>query len=772
MNFYRLLLFFVLLTSLSTQLAAFPRYILEWGELGKKPGQLNNPKGIATDSHGNVYVTDSKNHRVQKFDAHGHFITKWGKNGGDGTNGRKEGEFGFPVAIAVDVEDRVYVAERGGQRVQKFDQQGNFLLAWGKNAAIKVTFDMLTAMAISPKGNIYVLDAGLRTVYKFSAQGKLLKQWGDGILTSPEGIAVDELGSVYVSDTSTASIYKFTQEGELLFDLNANRKRFERPTALGIDPDGSIVVLDTAKRNLTKLGKDGKFFHSWHWDETHKGAKKLPPPEDFTIDFFGNTYFARTKNHRISKYAPPYNLKDFAVKPQDLINLTEEEIQALPPEFFNVLTQHDIPRIPPKLFKEFTSLDMSYFSPDALSKLSVEQFKAIPPEVLAGLTSDNVGALPPHIISEITVQNLDEIDLNTFQETRHLSKILTNLPPEFTPEKIKRYLPDDWQLDNKTGKLKPPAGAELMLRAFQHSDLPPKIRMFDNLPDFNTGLSLGGNSQDGKMLESLNRALTESGDSNLALFRFTQNKRGILVVQGSGKFAETTLAFISDVKRAIQKDESFNTGLTYDSSGRYLLTTPEKYQFALIPAPQDPEKLYDIFKRGEVNETEVDVGEAGDVILIRAAQARSDDFVHHVVVFDPFLNPSAPPPDDLSPGIYLNRNRSHTRASKPFEGTIVYNEGNTQTIRPTVYSPTTFIDLVLEVEGVEDIVHHTDGHFSIVYTGETLNLLPTFEVEVRSLEELERIEPNIEVNADKGVVTYTVQNESNVMTFTLLIVTI
>jgi DNA-binding beta-propeller fold protein YncE len=58
-----------------------PGFVLKWGSLGSSQGQFYYPMGIGFGPAGNVYVSDSNNHRIQKFTSNGTFITKWGGPG-------------------------------------------------------------------------------------------------------------------------------------------------------------------------------------------------------------------------------------------------------------------------------------------------------------------------------------------------------------------------------------------------------------------------------------------------------------------------------------------------------------------------------------------------------------------------------------------------------------------------------------------------------------------------------------------------------------------
>ncbi len=69
---------------------------IEWGGYGTEYGQLNNPYDVAVPGSGNVYVTDTYNHRIQKFNAEGVFLGTWG---GYGTSA---GQLNYSMGIDID----------------------------------------------------------------------------------------------------------------------------------------------------------------------------------------------------------------------------------------------------------------------------------------------------------------------------------------------------------------------------------------------------------------------------------------------------------------------------------------------------------------------------------------------------------------------------------------------------------------------------------------------------------------------------------------------
>ncbi|HZA23301.1 MAG TPA: 6-bladed beta-propeller, partial [Dehalococcoidia bacterium] len=78
------------------------------------------PWGIAIDRQGDVYITDWRNDRVQKFTSDGRFIMAFGRSG------TGEGEFNRPNGITVDADGDIYVCDWMNDRVQVFDSQGNY----------------------------------------------------------------------------------------------------------------------------------------------------------------------------------------------------------------------------------------------------------------------------------------------------------------------------------------------------------------------------------------------------------------------------------------------------------------------------------------------------------------------------------------------------------------------------------------------------------------------------------------------------------------------
>ena len=133
---------------------------------------LRNPSGVVVDSSGNVYVTDTSNNRIQKFDSTGNPLMKWGSEGSG------DGQFNYPYGIAIDNEGNIYVADSNNHRIQKFDSEGNFLMRWGSEGTGDGQFRWFCGIAISGSGDVYVADSENNRIQKFDSEGKFLTKWG------------------------------------------------------------------------------------------------------------------------------------------------------------------------------------------------------------------------------------------------------------------------------------------------------------------------------------------------------------------------------------------------------------------------------------------------------------------------------------------------------------------------------------------------------------------------------------------------------------------
>ena len=102
------------LTTTGSKILPHGTFIRKWGSLGAGNGELNTPEGIAVDGRGDIYVSDSWNDRVQKFDPDGNYLGQWGNRG------IHDGQFENLYGIALDATGNVYSVDVGNDRVQKW----------------------------------------------------------------------------------------------------------------------------------------------------------------------------------------------------------------------------------------------------------------------------------------------------------------------------------------------------------------------------------------------------------------------------------------------------------------------------------------------------------------------------------------------------------------------------------------------------------------------------------------------------------------------------
>ena len=125
-----------------------------------------------------------------------------------------------PVDVAVGSDDNVYVLGRlpGPSPIRKLTWDDDFL---GPVGAPEAAFEWPVAIAMDAEDNIYVSDEAAHRITVITSDGKLVGSWGErgegqGELNGPSGIALDLDGNLYVSDTLNHRVQRFTKEGRFL----------------------------------------------------------------------------------------------------------------------------------------------------------------------------------------------------------------------------------------------------------------------------------------------------------------------------------------------------------------------------------------------------------------------------------------------------------------------------------------------------------------------------------------------------------------------------
>lgn len=186
------------------------------GERGRGPNTFDRPTDIAWLPDGTYFITDGYGGtRVAKYGPDDAFIKDWGQPPVDPAN-PGPGEFNTPHSIAISADQRLFVVDRGHERMQVFDVDGNFLDMWPLRSphwpASQTT--LVTNHFIDDKGYLWAGDAFTNRVLKFDLAGNFLYSWGAagaqaGRLQCSHGMSTDQLGNLYIADCFAGRLQKF-----------------------------------------------------------------------------------------------------------------------------------------------------------------------------------------------------------------------------------------------------------------------------------------------------------------------------------------------------------------------------------------------------------------------------------------------------------------------------------------------------------------------------------------------------------------------------------
>ena len=309
--------------------------------------RLRFPRGLALDEAGNLYIADRWNHRIRKVAANGVISTVAGSGtrwfGGDG-GPAASAALDAPWHLTVDGAGNLYIADTRNHRVRKVTPDGVITAVAGNGApgfsgdggaATAARLRFPTDVAADSAGNIYVADGDTDRIRKVTPEGVISTvagmshMAGDGegataaLLFFPTGVSSGDRGNVYIADTFNHRIRKVAPDGVISTVAGAGEQGFggdggpateaqlSYPRDVLPDSAGNLYIADTSNNRIRKLSPDGVIStvagtgtEGFSGDSGPATAARLSFPRGLALDEAGNLYIADRWNHRIRKVTP------------------------------------------------------------------------------------------------------------------------------------------------------------------------------------------------------------------------------------------------------------------------------------------------------------------------------------------------------------------------------------------------------------------------------------------------------------------------------------
>jgi uncharacterized protein (TIGR03437 family) len=310
--------------------------------------QLNQPKGLALDVSGNLYIADSGNNRIRMV-SNGTIATIAGSGvqGYSGDGGQATAaQLYLPSGVAVQstvvsdgtVYNYIYIADTVNHAIRRIAYDGSISTITGDGdpgytgdagAASGGTLTAPEDVALDSAGNLYIADTGNNVIREVSTAFVISTIAGNGTnpadgetatnatINEPISITVDSSGNYYFAEYGTNKVREVTVKG-IISTVTGNGALgysgdggtavsavLSGATGVAVNASGNLYIADTGNNRIREVSSGniatvaGNGFFSYSGDGAAAAIAQLNAPRGEALDALGNLYFADTGNNRV-----------------------------------------------------------------------------------------------------------------------------------------------------------------------------------------------------------------------------------------------------------------------------------------------------------------------------------------------------------------------------------------------------------------------------------------------------------------------------------------
>jgi DNA-binding beta-propeller fold protein YncE len=251
------------------------KYLFSFPDEPVRGLSLSQPQALSIDPRGQVFVLDTGNNRILKFDKKGKFLFALG-----GFGWERE-QFDNPLDISAKTSLDVFIADYNNERIERYDNKLNYISSFYSDRTFSnsLRFGFPSSVDLSKHGELFIVDNENDRILKLNSFGDPVLSfgdfnWGDGQLEHPIKIEVTPSDLVYVSDQDANQIVVFDYYGN--FIARFGKEILNNPNGLAWALDNKLFVADSGNNRIVIFNKDRELIYFWGEQGDKLGAFKNP----------------------------------------------------------------------------------------------------------------------------------------------------------------------------------------------------------------------------------------------------------------------------------------------------------------------------------------------------------------------------------------------------------------------------------------------------------------------------------------------------------------